>query len=385
MKRKTQRIQSVLDPVIPTVNDWISQFPGTLSLGQGIAYFTPPESIFESLGHLDPSSSINGYGSCLGSESLLGEISQKLKRDNSIQNENSVTMVTAGANMAFSHIVQAIGDIGEEIILPTPYYFNHHMAITMAGLLPVCVPTQLDYQLDISAIEHAITNKTKAIVTVSPNNPTGAVYSKEDLILINKLCENKGLYHISDEAYEYFTYDSNTHYSPASENESYHHTISIFSLSKSFGFAGWRVGYLVAPKHLEPALRKVQDTQLICPPAITQIAATEAMKVGRDYPESFIPQLTKARNQLTNILLNNQAKCRFSPTQGAFYILVEFETSKTSEQLAFDWIKKFKLATLPASTFGIHHRPTLRISFGALAPSRLEEATDKLSQCLASL
>src|SRR5207253_108726 len=111
-------------------------------------------------------------------------------------------VVTAGGNMAFFNALLAIADAGDEIVLPTPYYFNHEMAIVMLGCRPVLVPTTDDYQLDVDAIAAAITGRTRAIVTISPNNPSGAVYSRDALIAVNRLCRDRGIFHISDEAYE---------------------------------------------------------------------------------------------------------------------------------------------------------------------------------------
>jgi aspartate/methionine/tyrosine aminotransferase len=126
-------------------------------------------------------------------------------------------------------------------------------------------------------IEAAITPRTKAVVTVSPNNPTGAVYPESALREVNRICRERGVYHIHDEAYEYFTYGNARHFSPGSIAGSADHTISIFSLSKSYGFASWRIGYQVIPDHLFGAVNKVQDTVLICPPVVSQYAAVGAM------------------------------------------------------------------------------------------------------------
>src|SRR5205807_2755507 len=117
------------------------------------------------------------------------------------------------------------------------------------------------------------------------NNPTGAVYSEESLRAINHLCAARGIYHVCDEAYEYFTYGSARHFSPASIPESERHTISLYTLSKAYGMAGWRIGYMVIPAHLEEAVKKIQDTNLICPPMLNQFAAVAALAEGRTWCE----------------------------------------------------------------------------------------------------
>ena len=139
----------------------------------------------------------------------------------------------------------------------SPYYFNHEMAVTMAGCRPVLVATDDDFQLDLDAVAAAITANTRAVVTISPNNPSGAVYPEADLRELNRLCAERGVYHIHDEAYEYFLYDGAEHFSPGSLPDAGDHTISLFSLSKAYGFASWRIGYLPPPR--APARRGCQD------------------------------------------------------------------------------------------------------------------------------
>ncbi len=186
--------------------------------------------------------------------------------------------------MAFFNAVLAIADPGDEIILLAPYYFNHEMALAMLNCRARVVPLDRDYQIDIEAVRGAVNEKTRAVVTISPNNPSGAVYPRAALTAINALCRERGLYHIHDEAYEYFIYDGAEHFSPGSLPGAGEHTISLYSLSKAYGFASWRIGYMVAPEPMFEAIRKAQDTILICPPVVSQYAAT-----GRARCASRIP------------------------------------------------------------------------------------------------
>src|SRR5206468_4588239 len=143
---------------------------------------------------------------------LLEGLEGKLARENGIRlAAQNRLLVTAGGNMAFMNAVLAITDPGDEIILQTPYYFNHEMAVTMASCRPILIATDENYQLRPSAIRDAITPRTPAVVTISPNNPTGAVYPEAALREVNQICRDRGIYHIHDEAYEYFTYDGARH------------------------------------------------------------------------------------------------------------------------------------------------------------------------------
>ena len=225
-------MQAVQGAIIPIVGELADRTPGTISLDQGIVSFPPPREVFESVREIGEDPEYHQYGAVEGLSSLIEAIEAKLAAENQIRvRPRGRVMVTAGSNMAFLHAVLAITDPGDEIILLSPYYFNHDMAITMASCRTIAVPLAADagFQPDLAAIERAITGRTRAIVTISPNNPTGVIYSEAVLRDLNALCRDRGLYHISDEVYEYFTYDGARHFSPGSIPESDWHTISLVS------------------------------------------------------------------------------------------------------------------------------------------------------------
>ncbi len=303
MQRKhytaSQRMSEIQSPIIPIIADLIKKTPGTISLGQGVVYFKPPQSALDRASQIDDSQNYHLYSAVEGLAELREGISNKLKTENNIiLSDQQKIVVTAGANMAFMNTMMAITDPGDEIIILRPYYFNHEMAINMVSCKAIIVDTDLDYQPDLNKIASAITSNTRAVVTVSPNNPSGAVYPETILKKINQLCKEKGIYHISDEAYEYFTYGETKHFSPASIPNSDEHTISLYSLSKAYGFASWRIGYMLIPEHLSLAIKKVQDTILICPARITQEAAIAALEGGRNYTFSHLKQIKAVRKEL---------------------------------------------------------------------------------------
>ena len=222
-------------PIIPVVGELIRSNPGTISLGQGVAYYGPPPQAIEAIQTFLANSENHKYKLVQGIPELLEVIEYKLQAENHISLDGSRIVVTAGANMGFVNAVLAIADPGDEIILQLPYYFNHEMAVAIADCKAVCIPTDDNYQLQPDVIAAAITERTRAVVTISPNNPTGAVYSEPALRQVNEICRRNNIYHISDEAYEYFTYDGAEHFSPGSIAGAGEHTISLFSLSKAYG------------------------------------------------------------------------------------------------------------------------------------------------------
>ena len=267
--------------------------------------------------------------------------------------------------MAFLDVLFAITDPGDEIILNVPYYFNHEMAINMLSCKPVIVTTDDQYQLQTDKILAAINEKTRAVVTVSPNNPTGAIYPPNELQKVNQMCAEKGIYHISDEAYENFTFDDLAHFSPASLGDARDHTISLFSLSKTYGFASFRVGYMVIPECLEVSVIKVQDTNLICPPLISQYAAIGALKIGSRYCLEKLSTIDEIRHGLLTNLQNLGDFCKYPTIGGAFYLFLGLNTELSDMEVTKYLIENHRVAVIPGHTFGMGDGCYIRVSYGA--------------------
>ena len=267
-------------PIIPWVGDLIRSTPGTISLGQGVVDYGPPAAAHEALVRFFEAPARHKYQHGLGIPELRERISARLASENGIDADRFALMVTAGGNMAFLTALLAICDQGDEVVLVKPYFFNHEMAVRMIGCRPVVVAADERYQLDLAAIGAAIGPRTRAVVTVSPNNPSGAVYPESDLRAVNALCADRGLFHLSDEVYEYFVFDGARHFSPGAIAGAENHTVCIYSLSKSYGFASWRVGYMLFPTPLLETVEKIQDTNVICAPAVSQHAAVGVLDAG---------------------------------------------------------------------------------------------------------
>jgi aspartate/methionine/tyrosine aminotransferase len=380
------RMQSVQSPIIPVVGELIRQNPGTISLGQGIVYYNPPQESFDKIPDFFANPDNHKYKAVEGIPELQNAIAAKLKTDNGIEiNSKNCIVVTAGSNMGFTNAILAITSAGDEVIIQSPYYFNHEMAAVMANCRPVIVETDANYQLNIAAIKKAITDKTRAIVTISPNNPTGAVYSAESLREVNEICRQHNIYHISDEAYEYFTYDGAKHCSPAAFPNSSEHTISLFTLSKAYGFASWRIGYMVIPEHLLVSVRKIQDTILICPPVISQYAALGALQVGRGYCDNYVRAIALVRQLVLDELNTIPNLCTISPAAGAFYFFLKVETQIDTMELVERLIREHHVAVLPGTTFGMDSGCYLRVAYGALAKATATAGIQRLVKGLKTI
>ena len=382
---ESRRIRDVQSPIIPDVAGLIKATPGTISLGQGVVHYGPPPEVYEAVARLDNDTANHIYHHATGLPQLQEPLHTKLGTENGIAvGADQTIMVTAGSNMGFYHSVLAITDPGDEIILLTPFFFNHEMAVAMANCRPVLLPTDAAYQPQLDRIEAAISPRTRAVVTVSPNNPAGAVYGREDLIAINRICAERGIYHISDEAYEYFTYDGTPHYSPASAADAGGHTISLFSFSKSYGMASWRVGYLVAPAHLIGALQKIQDTILICPPAISQAGAVGALEAGSSYCRHHVNLIADVRQICLDHLDQLDDVASVAATTGAFYLLIRLQTDLTSMHVVERLIREHRVAAIPGIAFGLDECH-IRIAYGALKAETASTGMDRLVDGLHTL
>jgi len=384
--QQSQRLAAVQPPVIPIVGRWTAETPGTISLGQGIVSYGPPPEVMDAVRSFGATLADHRYGPVEGLPELVSTLEAKLARENGITvRPDSRLLVTAGGNQAFVNAILAVTDPGDEVILPAPYYFNHEMAIVIAGAVPIGVRTDREYQLDLDALAAAITPRTRAIVTVSPNNPTGAVYPEAALRTVNALCRARGLFHIHDEAYEYFTYAPARHFSPGSLPGAAGHTMSLYSLSKAYGMASWRIGYMVVPGVLAEAIHKIQDTLLICPPAASQRAALAALGVGAAYPRRYLPQLDAMRHTIYEALHDPAVPCDVPAVAGAFYYLIRVHSALDSMTLVERLIREHKVAAIPGSAFADSAPCSIRISYGALEPQVVEEGVGRLVRGLRAL
>jgi aspartate/methionine/tyrosine aminotransferase len=373
------RMDGVQPPIVPVIGDLIRQVPGTISLGQGVVHYGPPPAAVNIAREALANPDTHTYQDGAGMRALVGAIEDKLQRDNAIDVARGTrVMVTAGGNMGFVHAILAITAPGDDVILPVPFYFNHEMAVQMAGCTPIRVATDERYQLDVEAMRRAITPRTRAIVTVSPNNPTGAVYPESSLRAISRMCQDHGLYHISDEVYEYFTYGTARHVSPASFDGAEQYTISLFSLSKAYGFAGWRIGYMAYPAALHDAILKVQDTVLVCPPVISQIAAIAAMEVGPAYCKRHLRTLAEIHDIVTAELRSLEPLCTVPPADGAFYCFVRVNADADPMQVAERLIREHRVAVIPGTAFGVTDGCCFRVAYGALQKETVSEGIGRL-------
>jgi aspartate/methionine/tyrosine aminotransferase len=378
---ESERMRGVQSPIIPIVAEWIRQCPGTISLGQGVVGYGPPREALARLNGFGTVVDENKYKAVTGIPELVEAFAGKFKQENAIPTggqSGSAIVVTAGGNMGFMNAMLAVLDPGDEVVIPSPYYFNHEMAVTMASGRAVLAPTDENYQLVPERIEAVLSPRTRAVVTVSPNNPTGAVYRESALREVNELCRRRGIYHVHDEAYEYFVYDGAKSFSPGSIAGAAGHTISLFSLSKAYGFASWRIGCMVIPEHLLTAVRKIQDTILICAPVISQLAGVGALQAGKRYCDDHLLTLAGTRAMVLQALGGLGGVCSVPRADGAFYFLLRLRTERSAIDIAERLVREHGVAVIPGNAFGLDHGCYLRVAYGALQPATVAQGMERL-------
>ena len=231
-------------------------------------------------------------------------------------------MVTTGAKQAVYETLQVLVDEGDEVIIPTPCWVSYTEMVKLAGGVPVFVKTRPgSFQLDVDAIRAAVTEKTKALILTTPNNPTGAVYTEEALRALGALAVEKDIYVVADEVYEKLLYNGKKHVSIASLSpEIYAHSVTINGFSKAYSMTGWRLGYLAAPPEIAKAAAKMQGHMTSCSTVFVQWAAVSALEGPQEDLEIMRREFDRRRIWLQDALREIPG-IRCEDADGAFYLM----------------------------------------------------------------
>ncbi|MCO4793927.1 MAG: pyridoxal phosphate-dependent aminotransferase [Bacteriovoracaceae bacterium] len=325
-----------------------------ISLNVGEPDFPTPDSIITATKKaLDENKT--RYSLVQGIMELREGIAKKVSRDSNYPVSYENIILGNGSKHILYNIFQTIINPEDEVIIPSPYWVTFPESVKLAGGVPVFVPTT-DLQLNIEAIEKAITKKTKAIIINTPNNPTGAVYPKEDLQKVADLAVKHDFYIIADEAYELLTFDDIPHVAMGSLNEEvFNRTLTVQSFSKSYCMTGFRIGYLVGPAKIVEGMNKLQSHLSGNNCTFAQYGALEALQMDQNSLKEMIRELQKRRDlayKLCKEIFPNTIK-----PEGAFYLYPNVQDLlgdkfKTDEDLAKHILMEAGVAILPGSYFG---------------------------------
>lgn len=328
------------------------------------------------------------YTPASGTPQLKKAVCEKFLKDNGLYYEPEQIVVSSGAKSSLYHAICAMINPGDEVILPTPYWLTYPELIGLAQGKTVYVDCVKEngYKMTADRLEKAITEKTKCVIINSPNNPTGAVYSEDELKSIAKVIEKHGLYVISDEIYEKLVYGGEKHYSIACCSDYMkEHTVVVNGVSKSYAMTGWRIGYFAAPRDIAKAAASMQSHTASNPCSISQYASVEALTS----PESdkFISEMQKTfderRKYMVEVLQNTENVVCIEP-KGAFYVFADvsacygkkFNGAPINGSLSFaDAALNKGVAVVPGLAFG--DDKCIRLSY-AISLSDIKEGLERL-------
>lgn len=340
-----------------------------------------PEHINEAAISAVRSGLVGGYSQNSGLLELREEIVQKLERDNNIDANVSQILVTVGAIEGLSAAVMALIDPGDEVILPSPTYSTHIRQIIIASGKPILVPLieEEGFILDIDGIKNAITPKTKAIMYCSPSNPTGTVFAEKQLRQLAKIALENNLMVITDEAYEYFTFNGQEHFSIASIPEMKNNVVSCYTFTKTYAMTGWRIGYLHAEEGLIPHITKAHIPFAICAPVVSQYAALAALKGSQDCVKKFREHYLLTRNLMCERLDKLSSIFEYQKPGGSYLMFpkILLKTGKDSTSFCKKLLKEARVSTTPGIAFGPTGEGHLRLSF-CVSEEEINKAFDRM-------
>lgn len=334
------------------------------------------------------------YTPASGTEELKKAICAKFASFNKLHYESNQIVISNGGKHSLTNIFTAILNPGDEVIIPAPYWLSYPEIVKLADGIPVYIRGEKSngYKVTGKQIEEACTNKTKAFILNTPSNPTGMVYTREELEEIAEVAVKKDIYVVADEMYEYLVYDKEKHISIASlNNEIYNRTITCSGLSKSYAMTGWRIGYTGSSKEIAKLMGSVQSHETSNPNSIAQKAAVEALLGPQDTVENMRTEFNKRRELIYNKVKDIPLLSALEP-KGAFYLFIDVsrilsktykgETIGNTDKLAKILIEDYNVAIVPCDDFGFDDH--IRLSY-AISIEQIEKGMDRIREFTNSL
>ena len=374
-------VQSIAPSGIRKFFDIAAQMDDVISLGVGEPDFITPWAIRESCVY-GLERGYTSYTANRGMPELREEISKHYKRRYNLDyNADKNILVTVGVSEALDIALRAVIEVGDEVLIPEPCYVSYQACTILAGGVPVPVAAKLENEFRITPeeLEPHLTPKTKAILIGYPNNPTGAVMGREDLLKIADFAEKHDLIVISDEIYGDLTYDG-VHECFSALPNMRDRTILLNGFSKAYAMTGWRIGYALGNEDFIGAMTKIHQYTMLCAPITAQVAAIEALKHGEKYMKKMVAEYDRRRRLIYDGLNKLGLKC-FEP-KGAFYIFPDItSTGMTAEDFAEKLIRTERVALVPGTAFGKSGTGHVRCSY-ATSLEKISAALKRIEKFL---
>lgn len=363
-----------------------------IAFGAGEPDFDTPEFIKEAAIEAIHKG-ITKYTPASGTAEIKAAICNKLERDNGIKYKPSEIIVSNGAKHSLYNAFRVILNPGDEVIIPSPYWLSYPEMVSLSGGVSVFVDTKdSDFKMTAEAFEEAVTEKTKAVVINSPNNPNGAVYSREELEALANVALKHNITIISDEIYEELVYDGEKHFSMAQiSDEVKANTILINGMSKAFAMTGWRIGYAAAPEHVVKAMSSFQSHATSNPNSIAQYASVVALNHEKEFMDVMKYEFETRRNLIYE-LINKIDGVSCKKPRGAFYVMMDISALNgkcingkvISGSLSFTEIllEEANVAVVPGAAFGCDDY--VRLSY-ATSQENIKKGLERIAEFVSKL
>ncbi|MBI4680596.1 MAG: pyridoxal phosphate-dependent aminotransferase [Nitrospirae bacterium] len=350
-----------------------------VSFGAGEPDFDTPSHIKEAAINAINKGSTK-YTPSTGIPELKKAIAEKFQKDNDLNYEPSQIVVSCGAKHSIYNVLQVLCEEGDEVIIPSPYWVSYPEMVKLAGATPVIVDTlqENNFKLTEKMLLAAISENTRVIILNSPSNPTGCVYSLDEIKMVCEIAKGEGIYVISDEIYEKLVYEDNKHYSIGSLGKAiYDLTITVNGVSKSYAMTGWRIGYIGAPKEIAGAISNLQDHSTSNPASISQMAALAAITGDQSCVENMRKEFDKRRGYMIR-RLNGIPGLLCTNPGGAFYAFCDIsDLGMDSITFSNELLEKNNVAVVPGDGFGWDSH--IRLSFAA-SEDNIKKGLDRLEE-----
>lgn len=334
------------------------------------------------------------YTPASGINELKQAISDKFKKFNNIDYKPSQIVISNGGKHSLTNVFEAIINPGDEVIIPAPYWLSYPEIVKLAGGVPVIIRGEKEqgYKINAEQLEAATTSKTKAIVLNTPSNPTGMIYTEEELKAIADYAVKNDVYVVADEMYEYLVYNGEKHVSIASFNEEiYKRTITVSGLAKSYAMTGWRIGYTGSSEEIAKLMGSIQSHQTSNPNSIAQKAAVEALTGDQSTVNSMLAEFDNRRKYMCERFGKMPYVSTLEPL-GAFYVFVDVsqvlnkeykgEKIETAAKMAAILIEDYNVAVVPCADFGFADH--IRLSY-AISIEQIDKGLTRIEGFLKEL
>ncbi|KGN02841.1 aspartate aminotransferase [Clostridium novyi A str. 4570] len=394
LSKKAKEISpSVTLAITAKAKEMMKEGKDVISFGVGEPDFNTPKNI-QDAAIKAIQSGLTRYTAASGIPELKQAIVEKFKKDNNLDYNTDNIIISTGAKQCLDNVFKAILNPGDEVLVPIPYWVSYPELIKMSDGIPVFVENRAEdnYKYTVESLEKFVTSKTKALILNSPNNPTGSIYSKEELEEIAEFAKKHNLIIISDEVYEKLIYGDNKHISIASLSEdSFKRTIVINGVSKAYAMTGWRIGYAAGDKEIIKLMSSVQSHTTSNPNSIAQYAALEALTGSQDSIKEMVAEFEKRKEYMIS-KIDSMKNVSCIKADGAFYIMLKVshfygmknndKEIKNSIDFSSELLEDKNVAVVPGIGFGLDEY--IRLSY-ANSMDNIKQGLDRIESFMNNL